>query len=223
MERYQIPADRGEISAHRWRIDDLSTGRATERQGDGATRNRALSPPRWRLSRRLASCVCRRVFAGKMRMPPRRRARRSRPTGLRPPLLPLPGVLESWSFPGGLARAPKLRNSPQRKQQGTPTSFSSRGAPGRIRTDVCGGQPRRKHYAAVAGRTLPDADGCLWWATEAKLSDTTPIRALAAMQKATGAAHAFQIVRDLPYVDADAFSHTDPVSVSARTLLSQLF
>ena len=66
-------------------------------------------------------------------------------------------------------------------------------------------------------------DGRPWFLAEAKLSDTTPTRALAAMQKATGAAHAFQVVRDLPYVDANAFSYTDPVSVSARTLLSQLF
>ena len=66
-------------------------------------------------------------------------------------------------------------------------------------------------------------DGRPWFLAEAKLSDTTPTRALAAMQKATGAAHAFQVVRDLPYVDADPFSYTDPVSVSARTLLSQLF
>lgn len=43
------------------------------------------------------------------------------------------------------------------------------------------------------------------------------------MQRATGAAHAFQVVRDLPYEDADAFSHRAPVAVSARSFLSQLF
>ena len=43
------------------------------------------------------------------------------------------------------------------------------------------------------------------------------------MQEATGAAHAFQVVRGLPYVDADAFSRHIPVAVSARSFLSQLF
>ena len=46
--------------------------------------------------------------------------------------------------------------------------------------------------------------------------------ALARMQKALGAPHAFQAVMDLPYADADPFSRPDPVIVPARTLLSQL-
>lgn len=62
-----------------------------------------------------------------------------------------------------------------------------------------------------------------WFLVEAKLSDVRLSPALASMQKATGAAHAFQVVRDLPYADADAFSHRDPISVSARSFLSQLF
>lgn len=66
-------------------------------------------------------------------------------------------------------------------------------------------------------------DGRPWFLVEAKLSDTHLSPALAAMQKATGAAHAFQVVRDLPYVDADAFSRRTPVAVSARSFLSQLF
>ena len=66
-------------------------------------------------------------------------------------------------------------------------------------------------------------DGRPWFLVEAKLSDVRLSPALASMQKATGAAHAFQVVRDLPYVDADAFSHRDPISVSARSFLSQLF
>ena len=41
-------------------------------------------------------------------------------------------------------------------------------------------------------------------------------------QQVTRAAHAFQTVVDLPYVDADCFSHSEPVVVPARTLLSQL-
>ena len=47
--------------------------------------------------------------------------------------------------------------------------------------------------------------------------------ALTAMQKATGAAHAFQVVRDLPYSGADAFSYREPIAVSAQSFLSQLF
>lgn len=66
-------------------------------------------------------------------------------------------------------------------------------------------------------------DGRPWFLVEAKLSDARLSPALAAMQKATGAAHAFQVVRDLPYVDADAFSRRTPVAVSARSFLSQLF
>ena len=43
------------------------------------------------------------------------------------------------------------------------------------------------------------------------------------MQKATGAAHAFQVVRDLPYAGADTFSFREPIAVSAQSFLSQLF
>ena len=46
---------------------------------------------------------------------------------------------------------------------------------------------------------------------------------LVLMQKATGAAHAFQVVRDLPYAGADAFSYREPIAVSAQSFLSQLF
>ena len=42
-------------------------------------------------------------------------------------------------------------------------------------------------------------------------------------QKATGAAHAFQVVRDIPYSEADAFSYREPIAVSAQSFLSQLF
>ena len=66
-------------------------------------------------------------------------------------------------------------------------------------------------------------DGRPWFLAEAKTSETKPSPALATMQKATGAQHAFQIVRDLPYADADAFSFHTPVAVSARSFLSQLF
>lgn len=66
-------------------------------------------------------------------------------------------------------------------------------------------------------------DGNPWFLAEAKVSDTKITPALATMQKATGAAHAFQVVRDLPYADADAFAFKTPVAVSARGFLSQLF
>ena len=61
-----------------------------------------------------------------------------------------------------------------------------------------------------------------WFLVEAKTRDTALSPSLAYMQKATGAPHAFQVVMDLPYVDVDPFSRTDPVIVPARTFLSQL-
>ena len=66
-------------------------------------------------------------------------------------------------------------------------------------------------------------NGSPWFLVEAKTSETNITPALAAMQKATGAAHAFQVVRDLPYSGADAFSYREPVAVSAQSFLSQLF
>jgi hypothetical protein len=65
-------------------------------------------------------------------------------------------------------------------------------------------------------------DGKPWFLVEAKLSDDSPSPALKHFQSATGAAHAFQIVAELPYVPVDAFTRQDPVAVPARTLLSQL-
>jgi len=43
------------------------------------------------------------------------------------------------------------------------------------------------------------------------------------MQRITGAKHAFQVVRDLPYAEVDAFTFSAPISVSAQGFLSQLF
>lgn len=65
-------------------------------------------------------------------------------------------------------------------------------------------------------------NGKPWFLVEVKTSDTRLSPALAHFQAATGAAHAFQAVVDLPPVGADAFRRTDPVVVSARDLLSQL-
>ena len=46
--------------------------------------------------------------------------------------------------------------------------------------------------------------------------------ALAYFQGQTGAAHAFQVVLDQPFIDADCFTRKSPTVVPARTLLSQL-
>lgn len=61
-----------------------------------------------------------------------------------------------------------------------------------------------------------------WWLVEVKMNETALSPALRHFQSATRAAHAFQAVIDLPYVDVDCFSGSDPVVVPARTLLSQL-
>ena len=71
--------------------------------------------------------------------------------------------------------------------------------------------------------TLVWYDYGAWFLAEAKTSETMLSPTLASMQKATGAAHAFQIVRDLPYANVDAFSFKAPIAVSARGFLSQLF
>ncbi len=65
-------------------------------------------------------------------------------------------------------------------------------------------------------------DGRPWFLVEAKLADSRLSPALAYFQEKTGAPHAFQVVAELPFVDADAFARGDPVVVPARTLLSQL-
>jgi uncharacterized protein len=46
--------------------------------------------------------------------------------------------------------------------------------------------------------------------------------ALGYFQAQTGARHAFQVVLDKPFLNADCFKRTDPTVVPARTLLSQL-
>ena len=64
-------------------------------------------------------------------------------------------------------------------------------------------------------------DGQPWFLVEAKLADTALGKNLAYFQQQTRASHAFQIVRDLPFVASDAFERRDPVVVPACTLLSQ--
>lgn len=62
-----------------------------------------------------------------------------------------------------------------------------------------------------------------WFLVEVKQSDTKLSPALAYYQKQIEAPHAFQVVIDLPYEQADCFKTKRPTVVPARTLLSQLF
>lgn len=61
-----------------------------------------------------------------------------------------------------------------------------------------------------------------WLLIEAKKGQERLTPALSHFQRATGASYAFQVVCDEPFVEADAFAHTEPIAVSARTFLSQL-
>jgi len=61
-----------------------------------------------------------------------------------------------------------------------------------------------------------------WCLVEVKASDTRVSDSLRYFQDATRAAHAFQVVMEMPYVEADCFKRTDPAVVPAKTFLSQL-
>ena len=61
-----------------------------------------------------------------------------------------------------------------------------------------------------------------WMLVEAKKGQERLTPALSHFQRVTGASYAFQVVCDEPFVEADAFAHTEPIAVSARTFLSQL-
>ena len=62
-----------------------------------------------------------------------------------------------------------------------------------------------------------------WFLVEVKLSAKESIsKSLYYYKQQTKAKHAFQVVFDLPYVDKDCFSFTEPVIVPAKTFLSQL-
>ena len=69
---------------------------------------------------------------------------------------------------------------------------------------------------------LVTKDGKPWFLVEAKSSETSISPVLGKVQAAIGARHAFQIVVNMPFVNANAFDFTRPVIVSARTFLSQL-
>jgi hypothetical protein len=62
-----------------------------------------------------------------------------------------------------------------------------------------------------------------WMLVEAKRSDERLSPSLAYSQEQTDAPHAFQVVLDADYVQADCFAKAGkPLAVPARTLLSQL-
>jgi len=62
-----------------------------------------------------------------------------------------------------------------------------------------------------------------WFLVEVKRSGAARLSpSLERFQAATGAAHAFQVVLDAPFVERDCFETTRPVIVPARTFLSQL-
>jgi uncharacterized protein len=66
-------------------------------------------------------------------------------------------------------------------------------------------------------------NGNPWFLVEVKLSNNKSISPhLKRFQEELGAAHAFQVILDLPYVDKDCFSIKTPIIVPAKTLLSQL-
>ena len=69
---------------------------------------------------------------------------------------------------------------------------------------------------------LVTKDGKPWFLVEAKSSETSISPVLGKVQAAIRARHAFQIVVNMPFVNANAFDFTRPVIVSARTFLSQL-
>ena len=70
---------------------------------------------------------------------------------------------------------------------------------------------------------LVTRNGVPWFLAEVKASGSRPLSpALRYFQKRTNAPHAFQVVFDLGYVNADCFAGHDPTIVPARTFLSQL-
>jgi predicted AAA+ superfamily ATPase len=61
-----------------------------------------------------------------------------------------------------------------------------------------------------------------WFLAEVKMSDKTLSPSLGYFQAQTNAQHAFQVVMNLPFQQADCFRIHRPVAVPARTFLSQL-
>ena len=65
-------------------------------------------------------------------------------------------------------------------------------------------------------------DGAPWFLVEVKSSQQRLSPSLGHFQAQIGAAHAFQVVVDAEFVDADPFTRSDPCIAPARTLLAQL-
>jgi predicted AAA+ superfamily ATPase len=61
-----------------------------------------------------------------------------------------------------------------------------------------------------------------WFLAEAKVSDATVSPALRYFHEVLKPEHSFQVVQNLPYIDADCFKETGPLAVPALTFLSQL-
>ena len=82
------------------------------------------------------------------------------------------------------------------------------------------------HYIRTAMKQEVDflvvRDKKPWMLVEAKYADSSVSPHLWSFQKQLHAEYAFQVVIDRPYIQADCFSHHDPVVVPARTFLSQL-
>ena len=69
---------------------------------------------------------------------------------------------------------------------------------------------------------LVTKDKVPWFLAEVKSASEALSGSLAFFQRATGAKHAFQVVLDADYEDADCFEKTTPAVVPAKTFLSQL-
>ena len=61
-----------------------------------------------------------------------------------------------------------------------------------------------------------------WFLVEVKMSDKTVSPSLGYFQTQTNAQHAFQVVMNLPFEQADCFRIHRPVVVPAKSFLSQL-
>ena len=80
----------------------------------------------------------------------------------------------------------------------------------------------RDKRGKTEGDFLVSKDGEPWLLAECKSGDAKVSPSLRAVQNATRAPHAFQVVFSLPYEDIDCFSLDGPFAVPGQTLLSQL-
>lgn len=93
-------------------------------------------------------------------------------------------------------------------------------------TDLGLGEYELFYVRDKGGRTevdfLVSKDGDPWALFECKSGDESVSASLRAVQRATRAPHAFQVVFGLPYEPVDCFGLDGPFVVPAKTLLSQL-